>query len=321
MKSKEESGLFVIYKEEGMTSFQVVEEIKRKFHISKVGHTGTLDPLASGILLICVNKATRLIEYLQNYEKEYYVEGTLGYISDTYDIMGNVKKFVDMDSHNISVEQIKNILFDNFSGEIMQEVPAFSAAKHKGKPLYKYARQNIKINKSKSVHVYCYNDIKCDGSTVSFDVCVNKGTYVRSLMNDLGAELGTGAVVKKLIRLTNGPYNLSNAKKLNYVKKEDMISFNDLLSDLPSYSIDGITLKRIMNGTTIYSSYILKDEAPKSQLIKILMPDNKRCIAIGRINNKKKIIKPEKVFTFQLSEKEIKEIAAIPTPPAASQSA
>lgn len=310
MDAQSINGLFILNKPAGITSFEAVDAINKKFHFNKIGHSGTLDPLASGVLLVCANKATKLIEYLQYYDKEYYVEAQLGYISDTYDIQGNVKKFADIQKFNISQEIIKNLLETKFSGDTIQIIPPYSAAKHLGRTTHTYTKKNINIKKEKKVIIHSYNNIKYKDGLISFNIKINKGTYVRSIINDLGVELQTGAIVTKLIRLKNGPFELKEAKNINELTLEDIIPFDNLLNNFPTYIVKGITLKRIINGTKVLSFYIIPDEKFSDFRFLKIIDEKNRFISIGKISRTQKFVKPEKVFLFQFSEAELKEIAS-----------
>lgn len=200
-------GVFPVCKPEGVTSFRMVQLVRRILGIKKVGHTGTLDPFASGVLVLCAGRpATRLIPQLMGGEKEYVATLQLGVITDTQDPEGRVVEKRPLGY--ISQGDIAECLA-RFTGEQMQTPPAYSALKHKGKPLYHYARRGIKV--VKEPRLITIKELQClglDRETVTLKVVCSKGTYIRTLAADIGEFLGCGAHLRKLQRTRNGFFSL-----------------------------------------------------------------------------------------------------------------
>lgn len=234
-------GAVLIDKSVGKTSFSVVRSVRRIFGVKKVGHAGTLDPFASGLLVVCIGRpATRLIDSLMDGEKTYQARLVLGRVSTTQDPEGEISRGGSVES--VSEEAVEAVL-DRFRGAIMQSPPAFSALKHKGKPLYHYARKGITINKEpRRVTVY---DLKMTGSGLTIHdeegslellVTCSKGTYIRSLAEDIGRVLGCGAYLSALRRTQSGSFCVSeavpgnlldNPEKVGWIRKQ-RISLEEL---------------------------------------------------------------------------------------------
>lgn len=202
-------GILNICKQEGPTSFGTVAAVKRLTGVKKVGHAGTLDPAASGVLPICLGRATRVTEYLMEYPKTYRAEVEFGKTTDTSDREGRV--LTETDPSGVTLERISFALVD-FRGEIQQKPPLYSALKHEGQPYYKLARagQEIEIE-SRPVMVYSIEIIDWKLPVVTLDIECGKGTYIRSLARDLGEKLGCGAYMKSLVRRKYGPFSIEDA--------------------------------------------------------------------------------------------------------------
>jgi tRNA pseudouridine55 synthase len=200
-------GVFPVCKPEGVSSFRMVQLVRRILGIKKVGHTGTLDPFASGVLVLCAGRpATRLIPQLMAGDKEYVATLQLGVITDTQDPEGRVVEKRPVG--DISQRDIAECLA-RFAGEQMQTPPAYSALKHKGKPLYHYARMGIMVVKKPRLIII--KELQClglDRETVTLKVVCSKGTYIRTLAADMGEFLGCGAHLSKLQRTRNGFFSL-----------------------------------------------------------------------------------------------------------------
>jgi tRNA pseudouridine55 synthase len=200
-------GVFPVCKPEGVSSFRMVQLVRRILDIKKVGHTGTLDPFASGVLVLCAGRpATRLIPQLMDSAKEYEATLQLGVITDTQDPEGRVVEKRPIG--DITQDDIAECLA-RFTGEQMQTPPAYSALKHKGKPLYYYARKGIEVVKEPRLVII--KELKClaqDRETITLKVICSKGTYIRTLAADIGEFLGCGAHLRKLIRTRNGFFSI-----------------------------------------------------------------------------------------------------------------
>lgn len=245
-------GFLNIYKPVGMTSHDVVSVLRRVTKIKQIGHTGTLDPFAEGVLPICIGKATRLIEYLQD-DKEYLATVQFGAATNTYDLDGE-KVFTS--DKKVSRDDIKEGL-KSFEGEILQLPPIFSAIKVKGKKLYEYARKGEEVEIQPRKVVIENIELKnFDEELQQAQILLkcSKGTYIRSIANDLGKNLGCGGYLIKLIRTQAGKFRVENSVQLDRIDVEsNLINPLDILN-LPKIAVDNDDLARIKNGMPIYKT-------------------------------------------------------------------
>ncbi len=209
-------GFLNLLKPPGMTSHDVVAFLRGKLREKRIGHCGTLDPNAAGVLPICLGQATRLASYVSEDRKRYFCEMTLGYETDTQDIWGNATKiYPDKGSWAIERKERLDHIARSFLGETEQETPAFSSVKIEGKPLYSYARQGKRIEGlSRKISIYALDIIRHDINRVSFVVECGSGTYVRMLCRDIGRKLDTGGVMSFLTRLSVGPFDIRDSLTL-----------------------------------------------------------------------------------------------------------
>lgn len=257
-------GILVVNKPVGYTSRDIVNIVSKVLGTKKVGHTGTLDPMASGVLVICVGKALKLCELLTNHDKEYVAGITLGIETDTIDMDGKVlsTEIVDIDKNRITE------CVNSFKGSYLQEVPKYSAIKVNGMKLYEYARKNIEVELPKRmVNIYDINlvdDIIYDNGYVSFKIqtMVSKGTYIRSLVRDIGAKLGVPSVMNSLVRTRLDKYKLEDAYSIDDIKNNNfsLISILDILSDMKRIVVEDDMLFKIRNGV-ILDKFFLEDMA------------------------------------------------------------
>lgn len=245
-------GFLNIYKPVGMTSHDVVSVLRRVTKIKQIGHTGTLDPFAEGVLPICIGKATRLIEYLQD-DKEYLATVQFGAATNTFDLDGE-KVFTS--DKKVSRDDIKEGL-KSFEGEIFQLPPIFSAIKVKGKKLYEYARKGEEVEIQPRKVVIENIELKnFDEELQQAQILLkcSKGTYIRSIANDLGKNLGCGGYLIKLIRTQAGKFRVENSVQLDGIDvKSNLINPLDILN-LPKIAVDNDDLARIKNGMPIYKT-------------------------------------------------------------------
>lgn len=245
-------GFLNIYKPVGMTSHDVVSVLRRVTKIKQIGHTGTLDPFAEGVLPICIGKATRLIEYLQD-DKEYLATVQFGAATNTFDLDGE-KVFTS--DKKVSRDDIKEGL-KSFEGEILQFPPIFSAIKVKGKKLYEYARKGEEVEIQPRKVVIKNIELKnFDEELQQAQILLkcSKGTYIRSIANDLGKNLGCGGYLIKLIRTQAGKFRVENSVQLDGIDVEsNLINPLDILN-LPKIAVDKDDLARIKNGMPIYKT-------------------------------------------------------------------
>jgi tRNA pseudouridine55 synthase len=205
-------GILNVNKPAGLTSFGAVAAIRKITGEKRTGHAGTLDPLATGVLPVCLGQATRIVEYLQDETKTYQAEIRLGLTTDTYDITGNVIRTADAGA--VRREDVETILA-RFKGTVQQKPPAFSAVKHHGQPLYKLARAGISVEKpDRLVRIDSIRVLDWQPPGFTLEIICGKGTYVRSIAHDLGEVLGCGAVMAGLVRRQVGPFTLDKASTL-----------------------------------------------------------------------------------------------------------
>lgn len=280
------SGFLVINKPNGITSHDVVSIIRKKFGIKKVGHAGTLDPFATGVLVVGINKATRLLEFFQNEKKTYYVKAELGIITDTFDIEGKIQE-----RNEVSQQQISNLKDTCFSfvGEYLQVPPAYSAKKYQGKKLYEYAREGKIINlPPKKVNIYQIANFSQEDREFSFYVEVSSGTYIRSLIMDIGYALGCGAVAKELCRIKSGKFELKDSILLEEASLGKILKMDEAL-DLPYVKINNG--QQVIKGQQIYKDNIIEfSNFNKNDYVKIY-DEKQSFLGIGRAEKKSTFLK------------------------------
>ena len=209
-------GVFNLCKPQGLTSFDVVSRVRRLAKERRVGHAGTLDPDAVGVLPVCLGQATRLVEYLADATKVYCAEIRLGITTDTYDATGRITGKSDID--RITLDRLKETLA-HFTGRIQQVPPMFSAVKQEGRRLYQLARAGETVErKPRPVVIYRLDLLAWEPPFLVVEVECSKGTYIRSLAHDLGQELGTGGVLQHLVRLRSGPFTLEDSLSLDQLE-------------------------------------------------------------------------------------------------------
>lgn len=254
-------GFLNIYKPKGITSHDVVSILRKITKIKQIGHTGTLDPFAQGVLPICIGKATRLIEYLQD-DKEYIAQIQFGQNTDTYDIDGEVTENFDK---KITADDLKNIL-PEFRGEISQLPPIYSAIKVNGKKLYDYARkgESVEIKPRKiTISKLELLDFDIEKQTAKIIVGCSKGTYIRSLAFDIGKKLGCGAFLSELTRTKAGTFNIENTVSLENLKakedvKNELINPIDILN-LPIKELSENEKEKVSHGMSIQNTTNIGD--------------------------------------------------------------
>lgn len=268
-------GVIVVNKEKDMTSHDVVAKLRRILGTKKIGHTGTLDPLATGVLVACVNKATKLVQYLTCDEKIYEVEMKFGIKTDTGDITGNV---ISTGKDELEFDEIKNAL-SGFIGPQKQIPPMYSAIKVNGKKLYEYAREGIEIEReARDIEIYSIDNVTFEGDILKYKIHCSKGTYIRTVCEDIAEKLGTVATMTSLNRVQSGIFNINQAIKLEDVSEDKIISLEKLFEDEIILKSD---VDKLLNGIKLH--YDLKDGMYK---LYVFEDDNKKFIGLGMIKNK-----------------------------------
>ncbi len=272
-------GFLNVYKPKGITSHDVVSVLRRITKVKQIGHTGTLDPFAEGVLPICIGKATRLIEYLDD-DKAYTGTIQLGSSTTTYDLEGEEVNFSDK---KVTLNEIEAAL-DKFRGEIEQLPPIYSAIKVNGKKLYEYAREGKEVKiEPRRVNISKLEILEYDETSrrLTLHIECSKGTYIRSIAHDLGTELTTFGYLVKLVRVKAGMFEVNNAVSLEHIQtKEDVEKL--LIAPLKklnymTYELNKNELVKVSNGTAIMPS----KELPENSLI--LLTSQERLIAAAKM--------------------------------------
>lgn len=227
-------GILLVDKPTDWTSHDVVAKIRNNFKLAKVGHGGTLDPLATGLLVLLIGKGTKLSDFIMKGDKVY--EGTLhlGINTNSQDADGEITE--ENDASHITKEMVENVIAENFMGDIEQIPPMVSAIKKNGVPLYKMARKGVEIEREpRKIHVYEFDVLEFNNPLVKFRVKSTKGTYVRTLAYDIGTKLGVGGSLDALRRTNSGPLSVENAHAVEELLKCDRETLSEkavLLTDL-----------------------------------------------------------------------------------------
>lgn len=281
------NGIIVVNKPKGITSRDVVNKVCKILNTKKVGHTGTLDPIASGTLVLCIGNATKLVEELTSYDKEYIATVKLGVLTDTLDTTGKVLKTQNL---KLKKEELIKVL-NSFIGTYEQEVPIYSAVKINGKKLYEYARCNIDVTLPKrSVTIHDIELLDFNKDNYKFRVRVSKGTYIRSLIKDINDKLNVIGSMEDLIRTKQGMFSLDISYTLDNIENKEykLISIEEVLKNYNTFTIDEALYKKIKNGAIIDNTY---------NADKIVFKYNNKVIAIYKKYDKDhNKLKPYKMF-------------------------
>ena len=242
------NGVLLIDKPAGFTSRDIVNQVGKIFHTKKIGHTGTLDPMATGVLILCIGSYTKLVDNLTSKNKEYIAVMQLGLLTDTLDTTGRTLK-----EENVNLDEDKiYAAFKNFPREYNQEVPSYSAVKINGKKLYEYAREGISIHLPKRmVSIYSLEILSIDNNEVTFKTCVSKGTYIRSLIRDLGTSLKTYASMRSLRRVSQGAFAIDKCLKISDITENTSLLTLDDLFSYPHFSLNDTEYQKVLNGNKL----------------------------------------------------------------------
>lgn len=295
-------GILNILKPPNMTSHDVVSVVRKKLNFKKVGHTGTLDPMAVGVLPVCIGKATKVIEYMQNDTKVYRAELTLGRATDTQDRWGNI---ISTSDKVVSEKAIIDAI-NSFEGEVLQTPPMYSALKYKGKKLYELAREGKEIEReARKIYIYYINILKVVENKVLFDVKCSKGTYIRTLCHDIGESLGTGGHMSFLARLKSGAFKLEDTITIEEFKESDIeaiknnyfYSVDYPLNNIPRVDVAQSAAKSTLNGVSIkVGSFRSDTKLADKDLVKIFIEE--KFVGLGIYNKRtdNSYIKIKKMF-------------------------
>ncbi len=265
------NGILNVYKNKGMSSFDVVRKIKFLAHEKKVGHTGTLDPEATGVLPVALGKATKTIDYIMNCNKTYEVKFLLGTKTTTYDLEGEVIE--KKDTSFLTVEEVKDAVI-SFIGEYDQVPPMYSALKQNGVRLYDLARQGIEVERQgRRVHILNIEDIKIELPYVSMKVSCSKGTYIRSLCFDIGEKLNVGATMTDLNRSETSVFRQEDSVNIEDLTEDNiqdyLISIEDALKFYPKLVVNSSFTKLLVNGVKVFDRRLTSEHREKDVLYRV----------------------------------------------------
>ena len=278
-------GIILINKPTGLTSYDVIRNLKKQLNMSKIGHAGTLDPMASGLLVVLVGKATKLSDYLLNQTKEYEGEITFGFLYDTLDITGNL---LDLKKPNLTQNKLVEA-FKYFNGLKYQQMPPkYSALKIKGKKAYQLARENQEVvlmpREVEIKELKLLTPLKAN--KINFSALASKGTYIRSLVNDIGNYLNEFATLSKLNRISSGDFNLKEASTLTNYK---LISLEEYFKDKKVVVANPYLVKLVKNGITL-------DERQEKEAFDFIVKDENQNLIAYYVKKNQNEYKPVIIF-------------------------
>lgn len=296
------NGILNIFKTSGMTSHDVVYKVRKILKTKKVGHTGTLDPMAQGVLPVCIGAATKISQFIVEKQKEYIAELTLGLKTDTYDNTGQITK---KSSIIIEKEDFERVL-PSFIGDIKQIPPIYSAIKVDGKKLYEYARENKEVEiKERDVNISKLQLLDYTFPVAKIKIACSKGTYIRSLCNDIGEKLGSYGMMSSLIRTKSGPFYLETAISLEDLS---MLSIKEVenklypidfpLKHLKKVDVQLYSAKYLLNGNSLIQKNIIQDLSEFSIDERIRLHLDGEFRGIGQIRKEESYyyVKPIRLF-------------------------
>lgn len=280
------NGILNIFKPKGMSSFDVVRVVKKVAKTGKVGHTGTLDPEATGVLPVCIGRATKIIDYIMDSEKVYEVTFKLGIRTTTYDLEGEVLE--ERDTSNLRDEDILGVVKD-FIGEYSQVPPMYSALKQNGVRLYELARKGIEVEREgRLIKIYNIEDVKINNPYVSMKVTCSKGTYIRSLCYDIGEKLGVFATMTELNRSKTSVFSQEKSININDLTEENIedyiVTMEEALSKYEAIIVHGKYVKLLVNGVRVADNRFTKDKIINNRLYRVY-DENNNFIGLGERNN------------------------------------
>lgn len=293
-------GFINIYKEQGYTSFDVVAKLRGILKQKKIGHTGTLDPMAEGVLLVCLGSATKMCDLLTEKNKTYTCTMLLGKTSDTEDVTGKLTDVTDIYPDEQTV--IETVM--SFVGDYMQIPPMYSAIKVNGKKLYELARAGQVIERQpRPVTIHSIQILSTDLPRVTFDVSCSKGTYIRSLCRDIGEKLGCGAVMERLIRTEVKGFTIEESLTLDAVEKarddgtlmQHVLTTDKIMPDIPELHISAKGEKLLANGNKLSADSFVENQIYRDTYVKVY-DENERFAALYEYSDEKRQYVPFKMF-------------------------
>jgi len=296
-------GIINVYKEKGYTSHDVVAKMRGILKMKKIGHTGTLDPDAEGVLPVCVGKATKLVDLITDKDKTYLAECKLGVTTDTQDLTGTVIKTSEV---NTNLSELASVI-NSYIGEYLQLPPMYSAIKVDGKKLYELARQGKEIERERrrviirDIRLLNYNETEQEFTVL---VECGKGTYIRTLLHDIGESLGCGATMKSLIRTRVGAFSLEEAKKLSEIEelvREDklqshIVTIEEMFSHYSKLIVVSEYHKLIYNGNLFTTEHILPMKLEDLTDTVRVYDSEEHFIGLYSYHREDGLFKPKKMF-------------------------
>lgn len=299
-KGRDIHGIFLLDKPQGMSSNDIMQKVKRLFNANKAGHTGALDPLATGMLPICLGEATKFSQFLLDSDKRYLVTAKLGERTDTSDAEGQI---IQTRAVDVELAQILSAL-DHFRGDILQVPTMFSALKHNGKPLYEYARQGITVEReARPITIFELKLIAYDSPNLTLEVHCSKGTYIRTLVDDLGEKLGCGAHVTMLRRLAVAQYPvkamMSFAELQHLAENQPLVELDRYLLPIDSAveSLPRLQLSQEQTKAVGFGQRVRFNNAENLLgLVRLFSPDN-QFLGVAKIDQNS-IIRPSRMVNY-----------------------
>ena len=279
------NGVINIFKNKGMSSFDVVKKVRKAANEKKVGHTGTLDPEACGVLPVCLGKGTKIIDYIMKAEKSYTVKFKLGIKTTTYDLEGEIIE--EKDWMHVKEDEVIKVI-NTFRGDIMQVPPMYSALKKDGVRLYDLARQGIEVEReARKITIYDIKDTEISLPYVSMDVTCSKGTYIRSLCFDIGEKLNTGATMFDLKRTQTSVFKEEDSINIEELNEDNIashvISIEDALSVYEKIFINKGYTKLFVNGLKVGDRRALKSKPSLGVLYRVY-DENNKFLGLGKLD-------------------------------------
>ncbi|QIM63108.1 tRNA pseudouridine(55) synthase TruB [Pasteurellaceae bacterium Orientalotternb1] len=305
-KGRDIDGIFLLDKPQGVSSNDIMQKVKRLFNANKAGHTGALDPLATGMLPICLGEATKFSQFLLDADKRYLVTAKLGERTDTSDADGQV---VQMREVNVGTAEILPALND-FRGDILQVPTMFSALKHNGKPLYEYARQGITLEReARPITIFELKFIDYQAPFLTLEVHCSKGTYIRTLVDDLGEKLGCGAHVTMLRRLAVAQYPVDKmmafADLQNFAVNRPLAELDEILlpMDTAVANLPALQLNEQQTKAVGFGQRVKFDNPEKYNGLVRLFSDQKRFLGVAEIDPNN-VIRPNRMVNYSNNKQE-----------------
>jgi tRNA pseudouridine55 synthase len=300
------NGILVVDKPKGITSYDVVRELKPGMRGVKIGYLGTLDPLATGVLPILLGEGTKLALFLEEGMKIYEAAILLGVTTDTQDKDGKILKSVDVSGYDLSPQRVEAVM-QRFRGKITQLPPMYSALKHGGKPLYKLARRGETVQRlPREVEINEVQITEFDPPSLHLHIECSKGTYIRTLAHDIGEQLECGAHLTALRRTQNGPFSLEDALPLADIKgllnkgklPERILSLSQAMSFLPAIEVGDANALQIRNGQTISLEGFPHRSEDVGRAVRVLVEGGGGLVAVGEIQRGEEgiVLRPLRVF-------------------------